>query len=113
MVSANSAWNHISGLDRAQAVGQILYDISESARVRRPFYERALAGEQVKREGVPGLGGGEAHYYDITYVPVRGVDGVVQGILALGVDVTEREELDRQKDQFIALASHELKSPIT
>ena len=56
---------------------------------------------------------GEIHYYDITYLPVKAADGVVEGILAIAVDMTEREQLDQQKDQFIALASHELKSPIT
>jgi PAS domain S-box-containing protein len=112
VVSANNAWENISGLDRQTAVGQVMYDISEAARQRRELYERALAGEEVKREAVPGLGK-VAHFYDITYLPVRGADDRVDGILAIAVDVTEREELDRQKDQFIALASHELKSPIT
>jgi PAS domain S-box-containing protein len=112
VVSANSAWEKISGLDRQTAVGQVMYDISEAARQRRELYERALAGEEIKREAVPGVGK-EAHFYDITYLPVRGADERVDGILAIAVDVTEREELDRQKDQFIALASHELKSPIT
>jgi PAS domain S-box-containing protein len=114
VVSANSAWERISGLNRLKAIGQILYDVSESARARRPHFERALKGEIVKRENVAGRGPeGEIRYYDITYLPVKAVDGVVEGILAIGVDMTEREQLDQQKDQFIALASHELKSPIT
>ncbi len=114
VVSGNSAWERISGLNRLKSIGQILYDVSESAKARRPYFERALNGETVKRENIAGKGPeGEIRYYDITYLPVKAVDGIVGGILAIGVDMTEREQLDQQKDQFIALASHELKSPIT
>jgi PAS domain S-box-containing protein len=114
VVSGNSAWERISGLNRLRAIGQILYDVSEAAKARRPYFERTLNGETVKRENVAGRGpGGEIRYYDITYLPVKAVDGIVEGILAIGVDMTEREQLDQQKDQFIALASHELKTPIT
>jgi PAS domain S-box-containing protein len=113
VISANIAWEQVSGVKRDRAIGQILYDIQETAEGRRPQFERALRGEQVKRESVPGQRKGETWYYDITYVPIKSPSGVVEGILALGVDVTDREQLNRQKDQFIALASHELKSPIT
>jgi PAS domain S-box-containing protein len=115
VVSANSAWEHISGIKREIALGHILYEVSETAEARRPYFERALRGEQVKRENIAGegRGKGETPYYDITYVPIKGQSSLVEGILAIGVDVTEREQLNRQKDQFIALASHELKSPIT
>jgi len=113
VISANTAWEQVSGVKRDRAMGQVLYDIQDTAEARRPYFERALHGEEVKRESVAGHRKDETRYYDITYVPLKGPSGLVEGILALGVDVTEREQLDRQKDEFIALAAHELKSPIT
>ncbi len=37
----------------------------------------------------------------------------IAGIIGNYRDVTERERLERQKDDFIAIASHELKTPVT
>lgn len=37
----------------------------------------------------------------------------VLGIFAAARDITERKQLEQQKDEFIAIASHELKTPVT
>lgn len=54
-------------------------------------------------------------YFDIslTVSPVRDDSGQVIGASAVARDITERKELDRRKNEFISLASHELKTPIT
>lgn len=39
--------------------------------------------------------------------------GQVIGIRGVTTDVTERLELERRKDEFISMASHELKTPVT
>lgn len=43
----------------------------------------------------------------ITYVPE------VDSIRIYSVDITERKELEQQKDEFLNIASHELKTPLT
>ena len=40
-------------------------------------------------------------------------DGKVKTIMSLVQDITEQKELEKQKDNFISLASHELKTPVT
>lgn len=39
--------------------------------------------------------------------------GVFTGMVGTCVDVTEQKRLQRQKDDFLAIASHELKTPVT
>jgi PAS domain S-box-containing protein len=46
-------------------------------------------------------------------VPFFAPDGTFIGFIGSSVDISERVELEDRKDAFIALASHELKTPIT
>ncbi len=41
---------------------------------------------------------------------IRGKPGLIIGLI---IDLTERKRLERQKDDFISIASHELKTPVT
>lgn len=45
--------------------------------------------------------------------PVKTRDGTVVGKVAVYHDVTRERAIDRQKDEFLSLASHELKTPLT
>ncbi len=45
--------------------------------------------------------------------PIVGEDGTDYGYVWFFQDVTQRKLLERQKDDFISIASHELKTPVT
>lgn len=45
--------------------------------------------------------------------PIRGSDGAHQGRLFLYLDITREKELDQTKSEFISIASHELKNPLS
>ena len=49
----------------------------------------------------------------ITASPIRNAAGKVVGISAISRDITERKQLERQRELFISIASHELKTPVT
>ncbi|MGI8475093.1 MAG: sensor histidine kinase [Thermomicrobiales bacterium] len=51
--------------------------------------------------------------FDISLHPVLDAQGAVARIVPEGRDITEREPLERQKDEFLSVASHELKTPVT
>lgn len=47
------------------------------------------------------------------YFPVRSISGEIIGVGALVIDITERKQQERQRDEFLGIASHELKTPVT
>lgn len=51
--------------------------------------------------------------YDYIFTPVLNTQGEVEAIAGTTRDITELKELSRQKDEFLAVASHELKTPVT
>ena len=115
VLNINAAWAEMAGVDYRTAYGKMLYELNPSTRARRPIYERALRGEAFVDYGMEYQhpGDGQLRYYDIHYSPVRGAQGEVVGLLSAVVDATARHELDRQKDEFLALTSHELRTPLT
>ncbi|MCZ4244791.1 PAS domain-containing sensor histidine kinase [Pedobacter punctiformis] len=52
-------------------------------------------------------------WYNFTYKPLKNAEGVTYGILHGAIDVTKLVQLQKQKDEFLGVASHELKTPVT
>lgn len=59
-------------------------------------------------------------YYNVVYQPIRTSDDKVDGVIVLGVDVTEQvqarrkiEHLLAEMDNFISIVAHELRTPVT
>lgn len=52
-------------------------------------------------------------WYNFTYKPLRNADGEIYGILHAAINVTRQVQLQMQKDEFLGIASHELKTPVT
>lgn len=48
-----------------------------------------------------------------SFAPIRDREGNITGAVAVGGDVTELYRLERQKEEFLSIASHELKTPLT
>jgi len=56
---------------------------------------------------------GDKLYISINAAPIRGDDGLLLGGIGTFMDVTNRRMVTQQKDDFISVASHELKTPLT
>jgi two-component system, NtrC family, sensor histidine kinase KinB len=57
--------------------------------------------------------GGMERTYRLRATPMKGVDGSMLGSVAVLEDITHLKELDRLKTEFISVASHELRTPVT
>lgn len=56
---------------------------------------------------------GEERWAIVKASPMVDNDGAVRGSVSITHDITLAKELERRKDDFIGIASHELKTPIT
>jgi PAS domain S-box-containing protein len=56
---------------------------------------------------------GTKHWCVATGKPQHRADGTFSGYIGACVDNTEQKNLQKQKDDFIGIASHELKTPVT
>lgn len=75
---------------------------------------RALRGEMVRGEYAFGdAETGDDIVVRLSASPVRGSDGEIRGAVVLMHDVTDVRRVEKEKDEFLSLVSHELKTPLT
>lgn len=55
----------------------------------------------------------ERRWFSFTYKPLKDSNGEVYAIIHAAMDVTKQVQLQQQKDEFLGIASHELKTPVT
>ncbi len=103
----------VAGREVREVLGPQVYEII------RPRLDRALRGERVFFETELPYPGG-AREVAVHYIPDFDAKGRVSGCFALIEDVGSRKraerslrEVDRRKDEFLAILAHELRNPLT
>ncbi|MDI3317820.1 MAG: ATP-binding protein [Bacillota bacterium] len=108
------------------ADGVVVLDRRGRTILVNPAAREALAGEEagdLLREVLAGRGDGSmpeaalvelgSRLYEARLATLRGPGGEPGGVVAVLHDVTERQRLDTMRKEFVANASHELKTPLT
>jgi two-component system CheB/CheR fusion protein len=109
---------------QGQIIGEKITEINPSLKGTQTHEDllNAFKGNIIIRDKVKATMGGE-EFYEHNYIPLYWENGEVYAVMVISHDITENirqiEELkklsesDVQKNNFIAMASHELKTPIT
>jgi len=105
------------GYEPEEVIGKTPFDFmppEEAKRIAEEF--RAIVDSQrpfARLENTNLHKDGRLVVLDTSGVPFFDADGRLCGYRGIDRDITEREKLDRLKDEFIGLVSHELRSPLT
>ncbi len=116
IVYVNPAWSQLNGYLFAEVNGQT-HRILKSADTREELfaqmYQAIMAGNAFKTEDIFNIRkDGTKYQAALTIVPIR-EDGKVIFYVGLSEDITQRKEVDKAKTEFVSLASHQLRTPLS
>ena len=78
-----------------------------------PYIETVLGGKAVTFESQPVTENGNSYWMNATYIPDFSSNGEVKGFFSMTEDITERKAVEQMKSEFISIASHEMRTPLT
>jgi PAS domain S-box-containing protein len=112
----NRAFCELTGYSQEESIGQnprLLKSGEHDDAFYADLWQTILAGDTWRGEIVNKRRDGSLYVEETTITPVRDQEGEVASFIAIKQDITEREELDRMKGEFISTVSHELRTPLT
>ena len=103
------------GKSRSSLQGVQLEEAIDTANYQQiqPYVEMTLAGKPVTFETQFISPQGKPYWIDATYIPDFALDGEVKGFFSMIVDITERKAIEQMKNEFVSIASHEMRTPLT
>ena len=78
-----------------------------------PYIKTALSGRAVTFENQHQNERGGNYWISAIYVPDFDSEGKVQGFFSMIDDITERKAIQQMQSEFVSVASHEMRTPLT
>ncbi len=103
------------GKSRSSLQGRPIEEIvgEDNYQKMLPYVETALAGKAATFENQHISQKGSSYWMSATYIPDFDSDGEVKGFFSMVEDITERKAVEQMKSEFISIASHEMRTPLT
>ncbi len=111
----NAQFEKLFHVTKKQIVGKTAFDLfpKEIAGTLQAHSQEILQVETERAwEEVVSQDDGWHTYLSVKF-PLFDPTGVPYAVCGISTDITERKELEKRKDDFISMASHELKTPVT
>jgi diguanylate cyclase (GGDEF)-like protein/PAS domain S-box-containing protein len=103
-LACNPAFERFLGVTQAQLLGKTDHELMppEAAEVYRRSDLAAIAagGPVVSEQWASALGGDKRSLFEVTKTPMRDRDGALIGVLGIGHDVTQRQRMLEQIQEF-------------
>ena len=109
----NQTYQTWFGKSRQELLGLKVEEIVGRKNYRKilPYIEKALSGEVTNFEIDLALK--NSRWLNATYIPDINSEGHVKGFFAMIEDITERKAIEQMKSEFVSVASHEMRTPLT
>jgi PAS domain S-box-containing protein len=115
--AANPFFLKLTGYLESEVIGQNWFDLFISADQAQK--QRRLFQENLKQQFYPSVQSklltksGEQKVIHWSVTLLRNPKGEIIGVTSIGEDVTQRQAVEKLKDEFISVVSHELRTPLT
>jgi PAS domain S-box-containing protein len=116
----NPAAEAISGYARAEAIGrshrEVLHFVLEATgKPTSAFISRAISGHLTAMKNHTVLVRKDGSHVAVadSAAPIRNAQGNLMGAIVVFRDVSKEQALDKAKNEFVSLASHQLRTPLS
>lgn len=114
---ANPCFLELVGYSRAEIIGQDWFETflpkHQKKRQQNSFVELLEQEFYTHNQSIILTKSGEERVIAWNNTLLQDLQGYVMGMLSIGEDITERQVIERMKDEFISVVSHELRTPLT
>jgi PAS domain S-box-containing protein len=112
----NQGWYDYAGINDFEELKENIWDIlhPEDRRKAEVAWPQAIGrGEQMEMEHRFRRHDGEYRWHLTRVLPHKDEEGHIRLWVGTSTDVHEQKEIEQRKDEFLSIASHELKTPLT
>jgi len=116
IVYVNPAWTLLNGYTEKEALGRntrMLKSVTTKQEIFTAMWEKITAGQTFTTEDLSNVRkDGTSYQAELSIYPIREGDQTLFYV-SLSQDITARKEIDRAKTEFVSLASHQLRTPLS